>query len=84
MSWVGGGQGDSYEEWGGRRVSVRWEHEIRKKCVHGVVLSKTQMKQILITMQEHNSGTGRLSKNNSYMKQKIWIKKKKRRDDDSV
>jgi hypothetical protein len=50
----------------GWRVSVRWEHEIRNTCVRGVVLSKTQMKQTLIAMQEHNSGTERVRKNNSY------------------
>ena len=33
-------KGDIDEEGIGWRGSVRWENEIRNKCVHGVVLSK--------------------------------------------
>jgi hypothetical protein len=71
------GRGDNYEEWGGRRVSVRWEHEIRNKCVHGVVLSKNANE----TKSDCNARTQfwyRTSKEKIIVSEtKIWIKKKK-------
>jgi hypothetical protein len=50
--------------WGRKRRqgdSMKSEQMIRNKCVCNAVLSKkTPMKQILITMFERNSGTGRV------------------------